>query len=119
MREVLECVLRELGLTRNYKSYKRTETAILLGLEREERMEAVTKEIYPEAARMCGCSQMAVERSLRTSVGIIWRTNPSYLAEIAGRPLEMRPSAGKFIEIVAVYVRRHNEYLREKLLIRK
>ena len=106
MADILTEILRELGLTHNYKSYRRTLTSIRLGIEKEERLEAVTKEIYPETARICGCSWAAVERSLRTSIDIIWRTNPRYLAEIAGYPLMQRPSAGQFIEMIATHVRR-------------
>ncbi|MGM9638604.1 MAG: sporulation initiation factor Spo0A C-terminal domain-containing protein, partial [Butyricicoccaceae bacterium] len=68
MKEIFEKTFRALGLTKNYKSYRRTAAAVWLAIEKEERLEAVTKEIYPEVARACGCSWMAVERSLRTSV---------------------------------------------------
>lgn len=106
MKEILDEMFRALGLTRNYKSYRRTAAAVWLAMEKEERLEAVTKELYPAAARLCGCSWMAVERSLRTSVDIVWRTNAPLLARMAGYPLQSKPSAGQFIEILVVYARR-------------
>ena len=69
----------------------------------------MSKEIYPEVARACGCSWMAVERSLRTSVDIVWRTNAPLLAQMARYPRQRKPSAGQFIEILAVYILREME----------
>ena len=81
--------------------FRRTAAAVWLAIEKEERLEAVTKEIYPEVARACGCSWMAVERSLRTSAPL--------LAQMARYPLQRKPSAGQFIEILAVYILREME----------
>ena len=89
--------------------FRRTAAAVWLAIEKEERLEAVTKEIYPEVARACGCSWMAVERSLRTSVDIVWRTSAPLLAQMARYPLQRKPSAGQFIEILAVYILRAME----------
>lgn len=54
-------ILRRLGITRCYKGFKHTEFAIALAVSNEERLEAVTKEIYMETASRFHCKWTAVE----------------------------------------------------------
>ena len=102
----IEDLLMSLGITRNYRGYRRTALAIQLAMEREERLEAVTKEIYWEVARLCGCTWTAVERNIRTVVQRAWRVNPARLAEMARYPLEKPPTASQFIALTAACLRR-------------
>ena len=50
--------LQALGITRSYRGCLRAATAIELVLEDEDRLEAVTKEIYREVAKRCRCIGM-------------------------------------------------------------
>lgn len=102
----IEDLLMSLGITRNYRGYRRTALAIQLAMEREERLEAVTKEIYWEVARLCDCTWTAVERNIRTVVQRAWRVNPARLAEMARYPLEKPPTASQFIALTAACLRR-------------
>lgn len=52
--------LRLFGITRCYKGFKHTAFAIALAVSGEERLEAVTKEIYMETASHFGCKWTAV-----------------------------------------------------------
>ena len=75
-------------------------------MENEDRLEAVTKEIYREVAKRCGCNWSAVERNIRTVVQRAWRINRPLLIRMAGYPLEVPPTASEFIAIVANYIQR-------------
>ncbi len=100
--------LRLLGITRCYKGFRHTEFSVALAVSEEERLEAVTKEIYMETASHFGCSWTAVERNIRTAVARAWRVNRPLLCVI-GYPLDCPPTASEFIEIIASYIMRLNQ----------
>ena len=103
---IVQDTLRSLGITRKYRGFRYTEISIELVLEDEDRLQAVTKEVYYEAARRCGCKWSAVERGIRTAVQRAWRVNRGRLVEMAGYPLEEPPIASEFIEIVSNHIQR-------------
>lgn len=98
--------LQALGITRNYRGCLRAAAAIELVLEDEDRLEAVTKEIYLEVAQRCHCNWYAVERNIRTVVQRAWHVNRPLLTQMAGYPMDAPPTASEFIAIVANYIRR-------------
>ena len=99
MKRIISESLRRLGITSESRGYDRTRTAISLAVEREERLHAVGKEIYLVTADRCGCSPDAVERSVRLSA----ERNPDLLISMAGYPVDKRPTAKQFMEILTVY----------------
>lgn len=98
--------LRLLGITRCYKGSKHIEFAVTLVVSEEDRLEAVTKEIYMETASHFHCKWGAVERNIRTAVARAWEVNPKLLRKMAGYPLARTPTASEFIEIIASYMMR-------------
>ena len=100
---------RLFGITRCYKGFLHTAYAIQLAVEDEDRLEAVTKEIYMETAFHFNCTWTAVERNIRTTVARAWKINRPLLAEIAGYPLTCTPTASEFIEILASYILRSSQ----------
>ncbi len=103
---VIQETLRSLGVTRTYRGFRHVEKAIGLALENENRLEAVTKEIYQEVAEEFDCKWSAVERNIRTVVQRVWSVNKEGLIQIAGYPLENAPTASEFIEIITNYIQR-------------
>ena len=71
VRELME----RLGITLNYKGFYYAVYAVRLAAEKPERLLLVTKWLYPEVARHYETTVNAVERDIRTVVGIIWREN--------------------------------------------
>ena len=106
---VIQDTLRLFGITRCYKGFLHTAYAIQLAVEDEDRLEAVTKEIYMETAFHFNCTWTAVERNIRTAVARAWKINRPLLAEIAGYPLTCTPTASEFIEILASYILRSSQ----------
>ncbi len=100
--------LRLLGITRCYKGFKHVEFSVALAVYEEERLEAVTKEIYMETASHFNCKWTAVERNIRTAAARAWRVNRPLLCKMAGYPLTCTPTASEFIEIIASYILRLN-----------
>ena len=93
--------LRLFGITRCYKGFLHTAYAIQLAVENENRLEAVTKEIYMETAFHFNCTWTAVERNIRTVNGIVWEQNRLYLEKLAGRELPYKPSNAQLLAILS------------------
>ena len=106
---IIQDTLRLFGITRCYRGFQHTAYAIYLAVQDESRLEAVTKEIYMEAAFHFNCTWTAVERNIRTAVARAWKVNRPLLSEIAGYPLACTPTASEFIEILASYILRSSQ----------
>lgn len=102
----IQDILRKLGVTCNYRGYKNTVIAVNLIVNNMDRLEAVTKEVYYEVARQCGCKWSSVERNIRTVVQRVWRINPKMLIEMAGYPMTEPPTVSEFLEIISNYIMR-------------
>lgn len=63
-------LLLALGVPTKLRGYTYLREAVLL--EMEEPGQSITKVIYPEVARRCGCEAMHVERSMRSAIQAAW-----------------------------------------------
>lgn len=104
-------ILHLFGISRCYKGFQHTAYAIHLAVAQEERLEAVTKEIYMTTAAHFGCKWTAVERNIRTAVERAWKVNPHLLRQMAGYPLSITPTASEFIAIIVSYIIRSRQPL--------
>lgn len=98
-------LLRRLGVTANYKGFPYTAYAVALCTEHPELLLMVTKDLYPRVARQYRTTWQAVERDIRTVVGVAWRRNPALLGRMAGAELEEKPRCAEFISIVTADLR--------------
>lgn len=94
-------LLRQLGVTANYKGYSYTAYALALCADRPDLLQLVTKNLYPAVARHFQTSWHAVERNIRTVVEVAWLRNPALLGRMADSPLETRPRSAQFLAIAA------------------
>lgn len=73
------------------------------------RIKGLTKQIYPEVARLYGTNAKAVEHDVRTAIHVCWsRRGKETLDRMAHRRLVQRPRATEFIAIVAQYIKRRS-----------
>lgn len=93
--EIHDLLLR-LGVTRNYKGFSQTACAVELCREEPERLELVTKWVYPDVAKRYGTNWKAVERNIRTVRGMIWERNQPLLEQLARAPLPEMPNCCRF-----------------------
>ena len=63
-------------------------------------------ELYPQVASCFSTTASRVERNIRHTVDLAWRTNPRLLQELAGYPLLRRPCASQFIAILAEFCKK-------------
>ncbi len=81
--------------------FNATAEAVKLVIEDSEKLNAVTKRLYPDVAKVCGTSAYSVDRDIRTASRIAFERTPELLTTIAEYPLEKAPKASEFIDILA------------------
>ena len=99
-------LLNRLGVTANYRGYYYVSSAVELCVEKEERLLFITKWLYPEVAKRYQTNWKAVERSMRTAGGIMWRENQPLLEELACRKLKRQPRTAQMLAILAAAVKK-------------
>ena len=100
VRELME----RLGITLNYKGFYNAVYAVCLVAEKPERLLLVTKWLYPEVARHYETTVNAVERDIRTVVGIIWRENRKALEEIFRCRITVKPTVSQFLAMITSHL---------------
>ena len=95
--------LSELGITANYSGFFYTAYAVTLALEDPERLQLVTKWLYPDTARRYKTSIDSIEKNIRTVCSLAWKRNPELLMKMAGYRLEKKPSCSEFLAIISIY----------------
>lgn len=98
-------LLWRLGVNATYQGFDHIVYGVSLGARETERLERITKELYPEIAKQYNTSWKCVERDIRTVVEVIWNYgNRELLIEIYGEPLEKRPKNAKFLKRLVRYL---------------
>ncbi len=100
----IDLTLCKLGICPTYIGYREMCLAIRLTLEEPARLTALVRQIYTPVGQTTDKNWTAVERNLRTVVRRAWEVNPTYLVEIAGRPLAHKPETGEFLAMMWGYL---------------
>ena len=108
MNERIRHLLYSLGVTANYTGFSYTVSAVELTAQDYDRLLMVTKWLYPEVVSQFHTTMSCVERNIRTVAGIAWLRNPELLERLAGCRLDRKPTASRFIAILAAYLREHS-----------
>lgn len=94
-------LLYDLGITANYKGFFHLGYALELCAQQPERLQLVTKRLYPDIAKRYQTTWVAVERNIRTAKELIWKKHRLQLEQIAGTPLHQKPGNAQFLAILA------------------
>jgi len=65
VQKLIRDTLLALGIAPNYKGFSRIETALMLLLDNEDYLFAITKELYPAVAEKLNTSSKKIERNIR------------------------------------------------------
>jgi len=93
-------ILSRLGVTANYKGFLYTVSAVELCLEDRERLQLITKCVYPEVAKRHRTNWRAVERDIRKIVELTWDHSRVTLEHLAHGPLARKPGNAQFLAIL-------------------
>ena len=102
-------VLRYVGITRNMNAYIILSQALTLIAEDEDRLRAVEKEIYTPIADKTLRGPRAVQSTVRRASKVAWDFFPDRVQELAGYPLNGRPSAVTMLELLYNGVARYDD----------
>ena len=102
-------VLRYVGITRNMNAYMILSQALTLIAEDEDRLRAVEKEIYTPIADKTLRGPRAVQSTVRRASKVAWDFFPDRVQELAGYPLNGRPSAVAMLELLYNGVARYDD----------
>lgn len=102
-------VLRYVGITRNMNAYMILSQALTLIAEDEDRLRAVEKEIYTPIADKNLRGPRAVQSTVRRASKVAWDFFPDRVQELAGYPLNGRPSAVAMLELLYNGVARYDD----------
>lgn len=109
IRRQISFLVRNLGVPAHIKGCRYMKFAILMVMEDSNRVNYITKLLYPEIAKKCGTTASSVERAIRHAIDTIWiRGNKELLGEIFGTFVmegQERPTNSKFIAAVADWMR--------------
>ena len=97
-------LLYRLGLTADSVCFFHTAYAVWLCVQQPERLQLVTKWLYPEVAKHYKTTWSAVERNIRRATTQIWDMSASRLSAIARCPLPERPRTARFLAILAACI---------------
>lgn len=100
-------LLQRFGLTPRYRGYRQLLIALDLLKEDEYRMYN-TKSFYAEIGTYSNSTATAVERNIRTLTERAWMINPKLLEEVAGYPMDYKPTNTDFLSIVYNYMIRED-----------
>jgi hypothetical protein len=99
-------LLYRLGVPRCYRGSKCAAIAMTLAANEPERLELISKRIYPDVARKMHIRMHCVERNIRTVISHIWECSPDNFASITGVALDKPPQVSQFISILTDCLRR-------------
>lgn len=102
-------VLRYVGITRNMNAYIILSQALTLIAEDEDRLQAVEKEVYTPIADKKLSDPKAAQSTIRRASKVAWDLCPDRVQELAGYPLNGRPSAVTMLELLYNGVARYDD----------
>lgn len=102
-------LIRKLGATSKYKGYFFVAEAVKISMRHQYKPMHITKDIYPCLATKYKSTPTNIEHDIRTLINVCWEGNKSFLDEIAGYPLEYKPTNSQFIDMLAYYLREMEE----------
>lgn len=102
-----ERLLRCLGVTGKLVGFRYAVFMVEQVRDDPDRIQLITKRLYPDTGRHFNVSAVSVERAVRNLIRLCWKwTDHSFLEHISGSTLQRTPSNSEFIDTLAGYLRR-------------
>ncbi len=102
-------IIHQIGVPAHIKGYHYLRKAILLSIEREEYLHAVTKQLYPDIAKFFSTTSSRVERAIRHSIEVAWdRGDVDVLNSFFGYTIHNtrgKPTNSEFIAMISDIMR--------------
>jgi len=109
LEEVVSNMLREIGVPAHIKGYQYVRTAIMICVEDMDKINFITKCLYPDIAKQYLTTASRVERAIRHSIEVAWgRGNHKIQDEIFGYSINSgrgKPTNSEFVAMIADKIR--------------
>ena len=109
----IKTILHRLGTPAHIKGYQYVADAIIMAVENEESIQAITKVLYPHVAKKHGTTPSRVERAIRHAVEVTWdRGDLDILQEMFGYTISInkgKPTNSEFISLISDHIRMGGE----------
>ena len=106
-------IIHQIGVPAHIKGYQYLRTAILMTIENNDLINAVTKILYPNVAKKYGTTSSRVERAIRHAIEVAWdRGDIETLNAFFGYTIQNdrgKPTNSEFIAMIADNVRLKNK----------
>ena len=106
-------IIHRIGVPAHIKGYQYLRTAILMTIENNDLINAVTKILYPNVAKKYGTTSSRVERAIRHAIEVAWdRGDIETLNAFFGYTIQNdrgKPTNSEFIAMIADNVRLKNK----------
>lgn len=104
-------LIHEIGIPANVKGYRYLREAIMMCMEDMDKLNAITKELYPSIASQQQTTPSCVERGIRHAIGIAWtKGKTETLRGLFGYTAadgRNKPTNSEFIAVIADKMRLH------------
>ncbi len=104
-------VLKELGMPRNILGFRYARTAIILAYKNPNIVDSITRELYPQVAKLHDTTPLRAERAIRHAIEAMWsRCDTDVLYEYFGNTTSSskgKATNSEFIAMLADYLRLH------------
>nr|DAL02133.1 MAG TPA: Sporulation initiation factor Spo0A C terminal [Caudoviricetes sp.] len=99
-------VLWDLGVGNKYKGFQYCIYSLELAIESPDRLNSITKGIYPDVAKKYKTGVNCVEWDIRTVAEVVWKNGGKelFINDLTGDVFEKRPTNAKFLEILLHYI---------------
>lgn len=94
-------LLSRIGALRCYRGSSCAAVAATLAANEPERLQLITKLLYPDVARHLGIRPHCVERNIRTVINYVWSNRTDAITDVLGTDLDARPNASQFISLLS------------------
>ena len=99
-------IILSAGIPVNYSAYDYFCLAVCMVAEDQNRLSLLTKSVYPDIAKMRGCSAANVQRNMHTALTAAWTKRHDSLQQLyfrlSGRTFSRRPTPGEFIGLAVM-----------------
>lgn len=114
MESQVTAIIHEIGVPAHIKGYQYLRTAIMMTVEDNECINAVTKVLYPSVAKKYGTTTSRVERAIRHAIEVAWdRGDVDTLNSYFGYTIQNakgKPTNSEFIAMISDNLRLKYKY---------
>lgn len=104
--QIIKDTLDSFGVHRSYTGYNYVTYGLLLIIEEKDRMDCITKLLYPDIASFFHTSWNCVEKNIRTVVNSIWDSHNTELLNFIFHksPKDKKPTNKEFFKYMYDYI---------------